>query len=120
MVHKCFERFDGLPGVTNITRNEEEMEDELQGTHEDLDELTSTHPHIGDEVNNDIADNMEDLLKEANTPLLKNNPTNRLQAVFMFLDVCTICGVSNACIDELLQLLNYDLLPRGNTCLQLH
>ena len=120
MVHECFERFDGLPGVTNTTPNEEGMEDELQGTHEDLDEWANTHPHVGDEVNDDIADNTEDLLREANTPLFKNSPTNRLQAVLMLLNVCTIFGVSNACVDELLKLLKHDLLPRDNTCPQSH
>jgi hypothetical protein len=78
MVHECFERFDGFLGVTNTTPNEEGMKDELQGTQEDMDELANTHPHVGDEVIDDISDNTEDLLKEANTPLFKNSPTNRL------------------------------------------
>ena len=118
MVQKCFERFDGLPEYTYTTPNKEGMEEELQGTHEDLDELANTHSHVGDEDNDDIANNTEDLLKEANTPLFKNSPTNRLQAVFMLLYVCTIFGFFNACVDELLKLLKHDLFPRENTCPQ--
>ena len=96
------------------------MEEVLQGTHEDLDYLANTHFHVDDEINDNIADNTEDLLKEANTPLFNNSPTYRLQAVLMLLNVCTIFGVSNACVDELLKLLKYDILPRKNICPQLH
>ena len=119
-VHEYFESFNGLPGYTNTTPNEEGIEEELQGTHEDLDELSNTHPYVGDEVNDNIADNMKDLLKETNIPLFKNNPTNRLQAVLMLLNVCTIFWVSNVCLNELLKLLKHDLLLRENICPQLH
>ena len=86
------------------------MEEELQGTHKDLDELAKTHFHVGDEVNDDIANG--GLIEKTNTPLFKNIPTNRLQEVLMLLNVCTIFEISNACVDELLKLLKHDLLPR--------
>ena len=67
---------------------------------------------MNDEDNDDNAENMEGFLKEARTPLFKDNPTNRLQAILILLNICTIFGVPNACVDELLKLLKHDLLPK--------
>jgi hypothetical protein len=57
---------------------------------------------------------MKDLLKETRTPLFNDSPTKRLQAIIMLFNVCNIFGVLNACVDELLKLLFYDLLSKEN------
>jgi hypothetical protein len=70
-----------------------------------------------EESNEENDDSMEELLKEARTPLFKDSPTNRLQAIIMLLNVCNIFGVPNACVDRTkLKLLKHDLLPKENTC----
>ena len=116
MVNQCFKRYDGLPECANITPINEEMEEEVHGKQEDEDEMANLEPRVLEEDNDDNAESMEDLLKEARTPLFKDSPTNRLQAILMLLNVCNIFGVPNACVDELLKLLKHDLLPKENTC----
>ena len=86
MVNECFRRYDGLPGCTNTTPNKEVTEEELNEIHEGLDELANVEPYVDDEDNDDNVENMEELLKEAITPLFKDNPTNPLQAVLVLLN----------------------------------
>ena len=98
------------------------MKEELHEIHEHFDKLANLEPYVDDEDNddNDIDDNAEELLKVVRTPLFKDNPTNRLQVVLMLLNICTIFGVPNACVDELLKLLKHDLFPKENICLPSH
>lgn len=49
--------------------------------------------------------------------LFKDNSTNRMQVV---LNICTQFAVPYACVDELLKLLKYNLLPKENTCPKSH
>ena len=116
MVNECFKRYDGLPACANITPINEEMEEEVHGKQEDEDEMANLEPRVLEEDNDDNAESMEDLLKEARTPLFKDSPTNHLQTILMLLNVCNIFGVPNACVDKLLKLLKHDLLPKENTC----
>ena len=70
--------------------------------------------------NDENSESIKDLFKKTRIPHFKDSPTNRLQAIIMLMNVCNIFGVPNACADELLKLLKYDLLPKENTCPSLH
>ena len=78
--------------------------------------MANLEPCVHEEDNDENAESMEALLKEASIPLFKDNPTNRLQATLMLLNICTIFGVPNTCVNKLLKLLKYDLLPKESTC----
>ena len=112
MVNECFKRYDGLPARANITSDNVGIEEEDEGRQEDEDEMANMEVPLLEESNEGNDDSMEGLLKEARTPLFKDSPTNRLQAILMLLNVCNIFGVPNACVDELLKLLKHDLLPK--------
>jgi hypothetical protein len=120
MVNECFKRYDALPGHANTTSRNEGMEEEDERRQEDGDDMANMEVHLFEESNKENDDSMEELLKEARIPLFKDNPTNRLQAILMLLNVCNIFGVPNACVDELLKLLKHDKLPKENTCPSLH
>ena len=112
MVNECFKRYDELPARANTTSYNEGIEEEDEGRQEDEDEMANMEVPLLEESNEGNDDSMEGLLKEARTPLFKDSPTNRLQAVLMLLNICNIFGVPNVCVDELLKLLKHDLLSK--------
>ena len=116
MVNECFKRYDELPARANTTSYNKDIEEEDEGRQEDEDEMANMEVPLLEESNEGNNDSMEDLLKEARTPFIKDSPTNRLQTILMFLNLCNIFGVPNACVDELLKLFKHDLLPKENTC----
>jgi hypothetical protein len=116
MVNECFKKYDGLQGHPNTISRNGGMEEEEEGRQQDEDEMANMEVPLQEESDEENHDSMEELLKEARTPLFKDSPTNRLQAILMLLNVCNSFGVFNACVDKLLKLLKHDLLPKENTC----
>lgn len=74
--------------------------------------MANLEEYLDNEDNDDNAENMEELLKGTKTLLFKDKPTNRLQAILMLLNICTLFGIPNACVEDLLKLLKHDLLPK--------
>ena len=91
MINECFMRYDGLSACANTTlHNEDIEEEEVQRIQEDEDKMANLETHLLEENNDENAKSMEDLLKEARTPVFKDSPTNCLQAIIMLLNVCNI------------------------------
>ena len=60
-----------------------------------------------------------DVLHKSKIPLYEGAQTTRLVAQLLLLNCFTVFGVSNACADEILKLVN-EILPIGNNLSKLH
>ena len=112
MVNEYFKRYDGLPACASTTLYNEDIEEKKQ---EDKDKMANLEPPLFENNNDENTEIMKDLLKETRTLLFNDSPKNRLQAIIMLFNVCNIFGVLNACVDELLKLLFYDILSEEKT-----
>lgn len=64
----------------------------------------------------DHEDNDEHLarLQDACELLYQGTHSTKLVTTMLLMNICTIHGVSNKCVDELLSLLHKYILPKGN------
>jgi len=67
-----------------------------------------------DENGNETLDGLEELYKQATTPVYVDSKTSVVLATVIIMNTCAIFYVSNKFMDELLRYLSKDLLPRGN------
>ena len=57
---------------------------------------------------------LDNLLREARTPLYAGSSSNRLTSILMLLSCCTTFAVPNNFVDKLLKLMHETILPKGN------
>ena len=69
--------------------------------------VADVHAHAGFENANTMHD-------ESRTPLFCGSPLSKLDATLMFMNVCRTHRATNACISEMLHLLNKVILPKPN------
>ena len=98
MIMECLSRYNNL-------KDEDREDCTPTDTGEDY-----TIPLVEGDCN---ADGMEELLEHAQTPLFAGASTSRLVSTLLILNCFAVFGVSNAFVDELLQLLHV-LLPSDN------
>ena len=86
-----------------------------EGNEGDPIEETEVSAGIDWENGSSGANNTEVLDSESGTPLFCGSRLSRLDTTLMFLNVCRTHKVSNACINELLNLLSKVILPSPNS-----
>lgn len=67
-----------------------------------------------DDMGSETVDGLEELFKQATTPLYAESKCSVVSVTIIIMNMCTIFWVSNRFINELLRYLSTDLLPADN------